>query len=80
MLISNMRCALVKLTIFAANAAVKIHYYFFLLNINTAIRTITNTTRKIPKPIPALKMPPMASQELNNNMDKHARKTALVFM
>jgi hypothetical protein len=30
-----------------------------------AIKTTTATTRKIPKPIPALKMPAMASQELN---------------
>ena len=42
--------------------------YFLDRKISTTIPTITNTTIKIPKPIPALKIPVTTLHEFNKNV------------
>lgn len=49
-------------------------YYFFVAFAATAIIiTTTNTTRNIPKPIPALNIPAIALQELKIKANKIIR-------
>lgn len=48
------------------------NYFFLPLRTSTTISIITNNTIKMPNPIPALKIPATASQEVNNVIAKTA--------